>query len=39
LAALKASGWEKEEPVRYEDFTVPGAPDFDTFLTLLRPEP
>jgi hypothetical protein len=38
-AALKASGWEQEEPVRYEDFTVPVAPDFDTFLALLRPEP
>jgi hypothetical protein len=38
-AALKASKWDEEERVRYEDFTVPVAPNFDIFLTLLRAEP
>jgi hypothetical protein len=38
-AALKASGWDEEEPVRYEDFTVPVASNFDAFLKLLRPGP
>jgi hypothetical protein len=37
--ALKASGWDEEEPVRYENFIVPVAQDFDAFLTLLRVEP
>ncbi len=37
-AALGASRWS-EEPVRYEEFTVPVAPDFDAFLALLRAEP
>lgn len=37
--ALKASGWNKDEPVRYEDFTVPVAPDFDAFVALLRADP
>jgi hypothetical protein len=38
-AALKASGWNEDEPVRYEDFTVPVAPRFDAFLSLLRDKP
>jgi hypothetical protein len=37
--ALQASGWNKEEPVRYEDFTVPVAGHFDAFLELLRADP
>ncbi|HTU22907.1 MAG TPA: hypothetical protein VMG10_33020 [Gemmataceae bacterium] len=37
--ALEACGWDKEEPVPYKDFTVPVAPNFDIFLTLLRAEP
>jgi hypothetical protein len=36
--ALKASGWNKEERVRYEDFTVPVAADFDEFIAKLRVE-
>ena len=38
-AALKASGWQEDELVRFEDFTVRVAPDFDAFLKLLRSEP
>jgi hypothetical protein len=37
--ALRASGWNEEEPVRYQDFTVPVAPSFDAFLTMLRAKP
>jgi hypothetical protein len=37
--ALQASGWNEEERVRYEDFTVPVAPQFDAFLELLRTDP
>jgi hypothetical protein len=38
-AALEATGWDEDEPVRYDDFTVPVAVDFDAFLALLRAEP
>lgn len=41
-AAEEASGWEDpedEERVRYEDFTVPVATNFDEFLRMLREEP
>ena len=30
---------DEDEPVRYEDFTIPVAPDFDGFLGILRAEP
>jgi hypothetical protein len=36
---LEASCWDEEEPVRYEDFTVPVAAVFDGLLALLRAEP
>jgi hypothetical protein len=37
--ALEESNYEVEEPVRYDDFTVPVAPNFDAFLYMLRREP
>jgi hypothetical protein len=44
-AAVEFRRWEaelrqdEEDPVRYADFTVPVAPDFASFLRLLRAEP
>jgi hypothetical protein len=38
-AALKASGWQEDEPVRFADFTVRVAPNFDAFLNSLRSGP
>jgi hypothetical protein len=44
-AAVEFRRWEaalrqdEEEPVRFADFTVPVAPDFESFLRLLRAEP
>ena len=37
--ALKASEWNEEEWVRYEDFTARVAPHFDAFLEILRSAP
>ena len=36
---MSAADGAEEVPVRYEDFTVPVSPDFDSFLARLRAEP